>query len=242
MKVKEESEKVALKLNIQQSKIMASGPITSWQIDGETVETVKDFIWVGSKITTDGDCSHEIKRHLLLGRKYEQPRQHIKKQRHYFSNKGPSSQSYGFSSSHIWKLELEYKESWVVKNLCFWTVVVGKILESPLDFKEIKPVNPKGNQSWIFIGTTDVEPETSIIWLHDGKNWLTGKDPNPGKDWRQEEKRLTNEMVGYYRWLNGHKFEWVSGAGDGLWCLACCSPWGLKESWHNWATELNWYI
>ena len=110
MKVKEESEKVALKLNIQQSKIMASGPITSWQIDGETMETVRDFIFLGSKITIGGDCSHEIKRHLLLGRKYEQPRQHIKKQRHYFSNKGPSSQSYGFSSS------LHGYESWPIKN------------------------------------------------------------------------------------------------------------------------------
>ena len=102
MKVKEESEKVGLKLNIQKTKIMASGPITSWQMDGETVETVSDFIFLGSKITADGDCSHEIKRQLLLGRKsYNQPRQHIKKQRHYFANKGSSSQSYGFSSSHI---------------------------------------------------------------------------------------------------------------------------------------------
>ena len=102
MKVKEESEKVGLKLNIQQSKIMAFGPITSWQIDGKTMETLTDFIWVGFKITADSDSSHEFKRHLLLGRKYDQPRQHIKKQRHYFSNKGPSSQSYGFSSSQVW--------------------------------------------------------------------------------------------------------------------------------------------
>ena len=103
MKVKEESEKVGLKLNIQKTKIMASGPITSWEIDGETVETVSDFIFLGSKITADGDCSHEIKRHLLLGKKsYDQPRQHIKEQRHYFANKGPSSQGYGFSSSHVW--------------------------------------------------------------------------------------------------------------------------------------------
>ena len=103
MKVKEESEKVGLKLKFQKTKIMTSGPITSWQIDGETVETVSDFIFWGSKITADGDCSHEIKRHLLLGRKsYDQPRQHIQKQRHYFANKGPSSQGYGFSSSHVW--------------------------------------------------------------------------------------------------------------------------------------------
>ena len=102
MKVKEESEKVGLKLNIQKTKIMASGPITSWQIDGETLETVADFIFLGSKITADGDCSHEIKRRILLGRKDDQPRQHIKKQRHYFANKGPSTQGYGFSNSHVW--------------------------------------------------------------------------------------------------------------------------------------------
>ena len=111
MKVKEENEKVGLKSNIQKTKIMASGPITSWQIDGETVETVSDFIFFGSKITADGDCSHEIKRRLLLGRKARQPRQHIKKQRHYFANKGPSSQGYGFPSSHVWMRELDYKQS-----------------------------------------------------------------------------------------------------------------------------------
>ena len=117
MKVKEESEKVGLKLNIQKTKIMASGPITSWQIGGETVETVTDLNFGGSQITADGDCSHEIKRHLFLGKKsYDQPIQHIKKQRHYFANKGPSSQSYGFSSSHVWMWELDSKESWVVKN------------------------------------------------------------------------------------------------------------------------------
>ena len=146
MKLKEESEKGSLKLNIQKMKTMASGPITSWQIDGATVETVTDFIFLGSKITADGDCSHEIKRHLLLGKKsYDQPRQHIKKQRHNFADKVPSSESYGFSSSHVWMWELDYKERWVLKNWCFWTVVLEKTLESPLDCKEIKPVNPKGN-------------------------------------------------------------------------------------------------
>ena len=110
MKVKEESKKVGLKLNIQKTKIMASGPITSWQTDGEIVKTVADFIFLGSKITTDGDCSHEIKRHLLLGKEsYEQPRQHIKKQRHYFANTGLSNQGYGFSSSHVWMCDLDYK-------------------------------------------------------------------------------------------------------------------------------------
>ena len=119
MKVKEESEKVGLKLNIQKTKIMAPGPITSWEIDGETVEIVRDFIFGGSKITADGDCSHEIKRCLFLGRKADQPRQDIKKQRHYFVNKGPSSQDYDFSSSHVWMWELDCKEGWAPKNWCF---------------------------------------------------------------------------------------------------------------------------
>ena len=129
MKVKEESEKVGLKLNIQKIKNVASSPITSWQIDGETMKTVTDFILGGSKITADGDCCHEIKRRLLLGRKVnDQPRQHIKKQTHYFTNRGPSSQSYGFSSSHVWMWELDYKESWALKNWCFWAVVLKKTL------------------------------------------------------------------------------------------------------------------
>ena len=117
---------------------------------------------------------------------YDEPRQHIKKQRHYFANKGPSSQSCGFSSSHSWMLD--YKESWVLKNWCFWTVVLEKTLESLLDCKEIQPVHPKGNQSWIFIGRTDAEAETPILWPTDVKNWLIGKDPDSGKDWRQEDK------------------------------------------------------
>ena len=172
---------------------MASGPITSWQIDGEKVS---DFIFLGSKITADGDCSHE------------QPRQHIKKQRHYFANKGPSSQGYDFCSSHLWMWELGYKESWVQKNWCFWTAVLEKTLESPLDCKEIKPVNPKGNQSWIFIGRTDAEAETPILWPPDAKNWLIRKDPDAGKDWRQEEKGMTeDEMVEWHHQLNGYEFE-----------------------------------
>ena len=146
MKVKEESEKDGLKLNIQKTKIMASSPITSWQIDGETVETVAGFIFLGSKITADGDCSYGIKRHLLLGSTVMTNLDSIlKKQKHYFVSKGPSSQSYGFSSSHVWMWESGYKESWVPKNRCFWTVVLEKALERPLDCKEIKPVHCKGN-------------------------------------------------------------------------------------------------
>ena len=188
---------------------MASGPLTSWQIDGETVKTVADFILRGSKITTDGDCSHEIKRHLTPWKKsYDQPRQHIKKQRHYCANKGPSSQDYGFSSGHVWMWELDYKESWALKNWCFWTVVLEKTPESPLDCKEIQPVHLKGNWPWIFIARTDAEVETPILWPADAKNWLIWKDSDTGKDWRQEEKGMTeDELVGWCHWHSGHEFE-----------------------------------
>ena len=145
MKVKKESEKVGLKLNIQKTKIMASGPITSWQIDGETVETVTDFIFLGSKITADGDCSHEIRIHFpLLKKSYGQPRQHIQKQRHYFATKGLSSQGYGFPSGHVWMWELDCEESWAPKNLYFWSVML-ETSESPSDYKEVLPVPPKGD-------------------------------------------------------------------------------------------------
>ena len=152
----------------------------------------------GSKITADGDCSHEIKRCLLLERKViNQPRQHIKKQRHYFTNKDLSNQSYGFSSSHVWMWELGNKESWAPKNWCFLTMVLEKILESPLDCKEFQPVHPKGGQSWVFIGKTDVEAETSIRWPPDAKSWHIWKDLDAGRDWRQEEKGMAeDEMVG----------------------------------------------
>ena len=160
-----------LKLNIQKTKIMASGLITSLEIFGETVETVADFIVLGSKITADSDCSHEIKRCLLLGRKAMTNLDSIFKSRHYFTYKGLYSQSYGFSSSHVWMWELDYKESWMLKNWCFWALVLVKTLENPLDCKEIKPVNPKGNQPWIFIGRTDAEAETQyfghLMWRTD---------------------------------------------------------------------------
>ena len=139
---------------------------------------------------------------------YDQPRQHIKKQRRYFANKGPSSQGCGFSSGHVWMWELDYKESWAPKNWCFWTVVLEKTLESPLDCKEIQQVPHKGDQSWIFIGRTDAEAETPILWPPDGKSWLIWKDSDAGKDWRREEKGTTeDEMVGWHHWLKGHEFE-----------------------------------
>ena len=149
------------------------------------METVTDFIFLGSQITADGDYSHEIKRYLLLRGKAMTNLDSILKSRHYFTNKGPSSQSYGFSSSHVWMWELDYKESWALNNWCFWTVVLEKTLESPLDCTEIQPVLPKGNQSWIFTGRTDAEAEAPVLWLSDAKSWLTGKDPDAGQDWGQ---------------------------------------------------------
>ena len=132
--------------------------------------------------------------------------------------------------------ELNHKESWVQKNSCLWTVVLDKTLESPLEIKEIKIVNPKGNQSWLFIGRTDDKAETPRPWPPDTKSWLIGKDPDAGKYWKQEEKGTTeDEMVGWHHWLDGHEFEWTLGVGDGQGSLVCCSPWGCKES--EWATE-----
>ena len=164
-------------------------------------------------------------------------RQCIKKKRHQFADKGPYSQSYGFSSSHVQMWELDHKEGWVPKNWCFWTVVLEEMLESPLDCKEIQPVHPKGDQTshwkdwwWSW---------SSNIWPPDAKKQLTRKDPDAGKDWRQEEKGMTeDEMVGWYHWLNGHEFEQTPGDSEGQRSLMCCSPWGRKEldmtEWLNW--------
>ena len=196
---------------------MTSGPITSWQIDGETMETVTDFIFMGSKITADGDCSLEIKRHSLLGRKAMTNLDSIFKSRaiilptkvHLVKAVVFPVVMYGCES---WT---GHKESWGPKNWCFWTVVLEKTLESPLVCREIKPVNPKGNQSWILMGRTDAEDETPILWLPDGKNWLTGKDPDAGKDWRQEEKGMTeDEMVG---WHHRTWWTWVWASSGSWW-------------------------
>ena len=165
-----------------------------------------------------------------LEENYDQSRQHIKKQRHYFANKGLSSQGYGFSSSHVWMWELDHKEGWALKSWCFWTVVLEKTLESRLDWKEIQPVHPKGNQSWMFIGRTDAEAEAPILWPHDAKSWLIRKDPDAGKDWRQEEKgKIEDEVVGWHHLLNGHEFEQAQWFGVEKGSLACCSPWCCKE-------------
>ena len=153
---------------------------------------------------------------------YDKPRQCVQKQRHHFAKKGLYSQIYGFSSSHVQMWEVDNKKGWAPKN---WTVVLEKALQSPLDCKEIKPVNPKGDQPWIFIGRTDVEAKTPILWPPDVKNWLIRKDPDAGKDWRQEEKGTTeDEMVGWHHQLDGHEFGQAPGVGDGQGSLACCSP------------------
>ena len=204
MKLKEESETVGLKLNIQKTKIMASGPITSWEIDGKTVETVSDFIFLGSKITADGDCSHEIKRRLYLERKVMTNLDSI------FKSKDITlSTKVRLVKAMVFPVVMygceSCKESWVPKNWCSWTVVLEKILESPLDYKEIQPVHPKGNQSWIFTGRTDAEAETPVLGPPDAK---TGKDPDAGKDWRWQEKGPTeDEMIGMHHRINGHEFE-----------------------------------
>ena len=221
MKVKEESEKAGLKLNIHKTKIMASSLLTSWQIDGETMETVIHFIFLGSKITAGSAYSHEIKRCLLLGRKAMANLDSVLKTRDFFfADRGPYCQSCGFSNSHISMWELDHKDGWAPKNWCFWTVVLEKTLESPLDSRETKKVNLKGNQSWIFTGRTDAVAEAPILWPPDAKDWLIWNDLDAGKDWRQEEKGMTeeDEMFGWNHWL-----------GEGQGGLACCRSWGCKE-------------
>ena len=138
---------------------------------------------------------------------YDQLRKHTKKQTYYFANKGPYRQDYGFSIGHVWMWELDYKECWVLKNWCFWTIVLEMTLESPLDCKEIQPIHPKGDQSWVFIGRIDVEAETPILWPPDVKNWLIWKDSDAGKGWKQEEETTKDEMVGWHHQLNGLEFE-----------------------------------
>ena len=187
---------------------MAPGPITSWEIDRETEETVTDFIFGGTpKSLQMLAAAMKLKDTYSLEEKPTMINLESLLKSRDITNKGLSSQSYGFSSSHIWMWELDYKESWVPKNWGFWTVVLEKAHESPLDSKEIQPVHPKRNQSCIFIGRSDDEAETLILWLPDAKYWLIGKDPDSGKDWKCEEKGSTeDEMIGMYHRLNGHEF------------------------------------
>ena len=188
------------------------------------METVRDFIfWGAPKSLQMVTAAMKLKDACSLEEKLWPTRQHIKKQKHYFANKGPSSQSYGFSSSHVWMWELDYRESWAPKNWCFWTVVLEKTLESPLNCMEIQPVYPKGNQSWIFVGRTGAVAETPILWPSGAKNRLIGKDPDAGNDWGQEDKGMTeDEIVGWYHWLDGHEFEQALGVvmNTGAWCAA----------------------
>ena len=170
-------------------------------------ESSDRLFWGGSNITAGGDCSHEIKRCLLLGRKVMTNLDSILKSRDItLTTKVCLVKAMVFSSDHVWMWELDYKESWAPKNWCFWTVVLDKTLESPLDCKEIQPVHPKGNQSRIFTGRTDVEVETPILWPPDAKNWVIWKDPDAGKDWRREKGTTEDEMVGWHHQLNGHEF------------------------------------
>ena len=148
----------------------------------------------------------------LLKESYDKPRQHIKKQRHYFTNKGPSSQSYGFSSSHAWIWDLNYKENWVLKNWCFWTVVLEKTPESPLDCKEIQPVHSEGDQPWEFFGRNDAKAETPVLWPPHVKSWLIGKDSDAGKDWRQEEKGITEDGMASPTW-----WTWIWASYGSWW-------------------------
>ena len=193
------------------------------------METVTDFIFLGSKITADGDCSHEIKRRLFLGRKAMINLDRILKSRDITLLTKVCLVKAMVSSVVMYGCELDHKESWAPKNWCFWTVVLEKTLESPLDCKEIQLGHPKGNQSWIFIARTDAEAEAPVLWPPDAKNWLIWKDPDAGKDWRQEQKGMTeDEMVGWHHRLYGHEFEEALEVGDGQGSLVYCSPWGCK--------------
>ena len=188
-------------------------------------------------------CSHEIKRRMLLARKVMTNLDSILRSRDItLPTKVQSqnhSQSYGFFSSHIQMWEVDYKESWALKNWCFWTVVLENTLENPLDYKEIKPVNPKGNQSWILTGRADAEAQTSGLWPPDAKNWTLWKRSWCWENWRQEEKRTTEDkMVEWHHWLDGHEFKQALEVGGGQGNLACCSPWDHKES--NMTEWLKW--
>ena len=236
MKVTEESEKVGLKLDIQKMKIMVSVPITSWQIDGETMERVRNFTFFGSKITADGDCSHEIKRSLLLGRKAMANLDILKSRDITLSTK------VHLVKGMVFPVVMYGCESWTIKKAGHWRIDAfvlwywRRLLRVPWTARRsdqfiLKEISP----DYSFIGRTDVETETLILWPADMKKWLIGKDPGAGEDRRQEEKGMTeDEMVGWHHWLDGHGFEQASGIHDGV-----LQSIGLQRVGHNRATELN---
>jgi len=237
MKVKVESEKVGLKLNIQKMKIMASGPITSWEINGETVETVSDFIFWGS---ADGDCSHEIKRRLLLGRKVMTNLDSIFKSRDI-----TLPTKFRLVKAMVFPVVMCGCESWTVKKAerrridAFELWCWRRLLRVPCDCKEIQPVHSEGDQPWDFFGRNDAKAETPVLWPPHVKCWLIGKDSDAGRDWGWEEKGTTeDEMTGWHHCLDGCESEWTPGVGDRQGGLACCDSWGHRIR-HDWATELS---
>ena len=225
MKVKEEKWKCWLKAQHSENKDHGIWPHHFMANRWETVKTVVDFTFLGSKITADGDCSHEIKRYLFLGRKVMTHLDSILKSRDItLPTKVRLVKAMVFFTSHVWRWE-----SWALQNWCFWTVVLEKTLESCLDSKESQLIHPKADQSGVFIGRTDVEAETPIFWPPDEKSWLIWKDPDARKDWGQEKKGMTeDEMVEWHQQHNGHEFGWTPGVGDGQGGLACCGSWGCK--------------
>ena len=231
MKVKEESEKVGLKLNIQKTKIMVSDPITSWEIDGETVETVSDFNFLGSKITANGDCSHEIRRRLLLGRKVMTNLDSIFKSRDI-----TLPTKVHLVKAMVFPVVIYGCESWTVKKAECWRIDAFELwcwrrLLSPLDCKEIQPVHSEGDQPWDFFGRNDAKAETPVLWPPHARSWLIGKYSDAGRDWGKEEKGTTeDDRAGWHHWLDERESEWTPGVGDGQGGVACCDSWGRKES------------
>ena len=199
----------------------------------------KISVFLSSKITTNGDCSHEIKRCLHLGREAMTNLDSLLKSSDIILQRKIHLVKALIFPVVMCGCELDYKENWALKNWCFWTVVLEKTLESPLDCKEIQPVHPKADQSWVFTGRTDVEAETPIHWPPVAKNWLIWKDTDAGKDWRREEKGTTEgKMDGWHHWLDGHEFEQALGVGDGQGSLVCYRPWGRKGL--DITEQLNW--